>query len=106
MEVANQLREKGSSIVDAAVGAATLRLRPILMTAFAFIIGIFPMVIASGAGAASRRSIGTTVFGGMLISTALGLLLIPMLYTLIESLRERFASKDKKQLPGSPPTQP
>ncbi len=104
VEVANQMREKGSSIVDAAVGAATLRLRPILMTAFAFIIGIFPMVIASGAGAASRRSIGTTVFGGMLISTALGLLFIPMLYTLIESLRERFASKDKKRPPESPPT--
>jgi multidrug efflux pump subunit AcrB len=104
VEVANQLREKGSSIVDAAVAAATLRLRPILMTAFAFIIGIFSMVIASGAGAASRRSIGTTVFGGMLISTALGLLLIPMLYTLIESLRERCASKDKKRLLGLPPT--
>jgi HAE1 family hydrophobic/amphiphilic exporter-1 len=62
------------------------------------------MVIASGAGAASRRSIGTTVFGGMLVSTVLGLLLIPMLYTLIEGLRERSASKDKKPPPELPPT--
>lgn len=93
VEVANQLRESGRSIVDAAVDAATLRLRPILMTAFAFIIGIFPMVIASGAGAASRQSIGTTVFGGMLISTLLGLLLIPVLYIIIEGLREGLTLK-------------
>ena len=110
VEVANQLRASGRSIVDAAVEAATLRLRPILMTAFAFIIGIFPMVIASGAGAASRRSIGTTVFGGMVISTVLGLLLIPVLYVLIEGLRERstskptVASEEDEPPPGPPPT--
>ncbi len=90
MEVANHLRkEKSYSICDAIVEASHQRLRPILMTSFAFVIGIFPMVIASGAGAASRHSIGTTVFGGMVFSTLLGLIFVPVLYVIIEQFRER-----------------
>ena len=68
--------------------AGRLRLRPILMTAFAFILGVIPLMLASGAGAASRQSIGTTVFGGMLAATILGLVLVPVFYAVIESLRE------------------
>ena len=77
------------SIVEAAVNASKERLRPILMTAFAFILGVFPMVVATGAGAASRHSLGTAVFGGMLASTFLSLVLVPVLYVVLERLRER-----------------
>jgi len=69
--------------------AARLRLRPILMTAFAFILGVIPLMVANGAGAASRQSIGTTVFGGMLAATILTLLFVPVFYEVIENFRER-----------------
>ena len=68
--------------------AARLRLRPILMTAFAFILGVVPLMFATGAGAASRQSIGTTVFGGMLAATILTLAFVPVFYAIIEQLRE------------------
>jgi HAE1 family hydrophobic/amphiphilic exporter-1 len=89
VEFAEQLRAKGRSISDAAIEAARIRLRPILMTSFAFILGVLPLVFASGSGAASRHSLGTTVFGGMFVSTILNLAVIPVLYVLIESWRER-----------------
>jgi HAE1 family hydrophobic/amphiphilic exporter-1 len=85
VEFAEQLRAKGLSITDAAVQAARIRFRPILMTSFAFILGVLPLVFASGAGAASRNSVGTTVFGGMIVSTALNLFFIPVLYVLVKS---------------------
>ena len=90
VEFARSLRIKGRSIIEAAVEAAKLRLRPILMTALAFILGVMPLVFASGAGAGSRHSIGTTVFGGMLASTVLSLLIVPILYVVIQWIRERF----------------
>jgi HAE1 family hydrophobic/amphiphilic exporter-1 len=86
VEFAEQLRRKGSSIIDAAIEAAELRLRPILMTSFAFILGVIPLAIASGAGSAGRRSVGTTIIGGMLVSTLLNLFFIPVLYVMLESL--------------------
>ena len=89
VEFAEQLRERGLTIVDAAVEAARIRLRPILMTSFAFILGVIPLVVASGAGEHGRRSVGTTVFGGMIMSTILNLFFIPVLYLLIEGFRER-----------------
>jgi len=89
VEFAKRRRQEGLSIVDAAMEAARLRLRPILMTAFAFILGVIPLMIASGAGAASRQSIGTTVFGGMLAATILTLLFVPVFYAVIEEWRER-----------------
>jgi multidrug efflux pump subunit AcrB len=89
VEFAKRRRQEGLSIVDAAMEAARLRLRPILMTAFAFILGVVPLMVASGAGAASRQSIGTTVFGGMLAATLLTLLFVPVFYAVIEGLRER-----------------
>jgi hydrophobe/amphiphile efflux-1 (HAE1) family protein len=88
VEFARRRREDGLSVVAAAMDAARLRLRPILMTAFAFIFGVVPLMLAHGAGAASRQSIGTTVFGGMLAATVLSLALVPVFYVVIERLRE------------------
>jgi hydrophobic/amphiphilic exporter-1 (mainly G- bacteria), HAE1 family len=88
VEFAKRGREAGRDIVDAAMEAARLRLRPILMTAFAFIFGAVPLMIASGAGAAGRQSIGTTVVGGMLAATLLSLGFVPVFYAVIERLRE------------------
>ena len=86
VEFAEQLRERGFSIVDAAVESARIRLRPILMTSFAFILGVLPLAFATGAGAAGRNSIGTTVAGGMVASTVLSIIFIPVLYVVIRTL--------------------
>jgi HAE1 family hydrophobic/amphiphilic exporter-1 len=89
VEFAEQLRLGGMELVEATIEAARLRLRPILMTSFAFILGVVPLVVASGAGEKGRHSVGTTVFGGMIMSTLLNLLFIPVLYLIIEGWRER-----------------
>ncbi|RUU59193.1 multidrug efflux RND transporter permease subunit [Mesorhizobium sp. M2C.T.Ca.TU.002.02.1.1] len=89
VEFARRRREEGLTIVEASMEAARLRLRPILMTAFAFILGVLPLMFATGAGAASRQSIGTTVFGGMVAATILSLVFVPVFYAVIEQLRER-----------------
>jgi HAE1 family hydrophobic/amphiphilic exporter-1 len=89
VEFAEQLRRKGRSIAEAAIEAAELRLRPILMTSFAFILGVLPLVFATGAGALGRRSVGTTIVGGMLLSTVLNLIFIPVLYVLLSRLLKR-----------------
>jgi HAE1 family hydrophobic/amphiphilic exporter-1 len=86
VEFAEQLRAQGKSIADAAVEAARIRLRPILMTSFAFILGVIPLVLAQGAGKAGRISVGTTVFGGMIAATTLNLLFIPLLYVIVRTL--------------------
>ncbi len=83
VEFAEQLREQGRSPVDAVIEAAGVRLRPILMTSIAFLLGVVPLMVASGAGAAARNSLGTTVFGGMLVSTFVNAIFIPGLYVLI-----------------------
>ena len=88
VEFAKEKRAQGASIVEAAMEAASLRFRPILMTAFAFILGVVPLVVAEGAGAMSRHSIGTTVMGGMLVATVLSLLVVPVFYVVIETMRE------------------
>ncbi|HTV74786.1 MAG TPA: multidrug efflux RND transporter permease subunit [Candidatus Acidoferrales bacterium] len=89
VEFANQLRAQGLSAVDAARQAAETRLRPILMTSFAFILGIAPLVFATGAGSASRHSLGTPVFGGMIVSTFLNLIVVPVLYVIVVNFFER-----------------
>jgi hydrophobic/amphiphilic exporter-1 (mainly G- bacteria), HAE1 family len=86
VEFAEQLRAQGMSIIDAAVEAARIRLRPILMTSLAFILGVLPLVLAQGAGRAGRISVGTTVFGGMLAATTLNLIFIPVLYVIVKSI--------------------
>ncbi len=78
------------SIFDSAMDAARLRFRPILMTSFAFILGVYPLVIASGAGGASRQALGTAVFGGMIAATFLAVLFVPVFYKVIQGSSERF----------------
>ena len=85
VEFANQLRSQGLPIAKAAIEAAQQRLRPIIMTAISTLLGIFPLTIATGAGAASRQSLGTAVFGGMIVATVLSLLVVPVLYIVISS---------------------
>ncbi|MEB3287432.1 MAG: multidrug efflux RND transporter permease subunit [Vampirovibrionales bacterium] len=90
VEFANQLREQqGMSIVEAAFEAAKIRFRPIIMTSLAFILGILPLIMASGAGSAGRHSMGYTVLGGMILSTTLNLLLVPVLYILINQIHHK-----------------
>jgi hydrophobic/amphiphilic exporter-1 (mainly G- bacteria), HAE1 family len=89
VEFAEQLRHRGLSIVDAAVEAGRIRLRPILMTSLAFILGVLPLAVATGAGQEARHSVGTAVAGGMLVSTFLNIVFIPVLYVVIETVRER-----------------
>jgi len=86
VEFAEQLRARGMSITDAAVEAARIRLRPILMTSLAFILGVMPLVVASGAGQEARHSVGTAVVGGMVASTFLNLAFIPVLYVVVKSI--------------------
>ena len=94
VEFAEQLREHGQNALDAVVHAATTRLRPILMTSIAFLLGVVPLMLASGAGAAARNSLGTTVFGGMLISTVVNLVFIPGLYVLVQRFRRASTARD------------
>jgi hydrophobic/amphiphilic exporter-1 (mainly G- bacteria), HAE1 family len=89
VEFANQLRQQGFSLTKAAVEAAQERLRPILMTAISTLVGIFPLAIATGAGAGSRQSLGTAVFGGMLIATFLSLFVVPVLYVIVIGFSDR-----------------
>ncbi len=93
VEFAKLNREQGMPIYEAAMAAARLRLRPILMTSLAFILGVVPLVLASGAGAASKVSVGITVFGGMLCATLFTTLAVPAFYVLIQGLSERFGGK-------------
>lgn len=93
VEFAEQIRGQGKSIVDAAIEAAELRLRPILMTSFAFILGVMPLYFATGAGAFGRRSVGTTIVGGMLVSTVLNLFFIPALYVILQTMLNAFKRK-------------
>jgi HAE1 family hydrophobic/amphiphilic exporter-1 len=88
VEFARMLREQGKEIVPAALEAARLRFRPILMTAFAFILGVVPLLTASGAGAEARKVMGMTVFSGMLIATMIGVCLIPVLFVMVEKLQQ------------------
>jgi len=96
VEYAIQRRQQGMHIVEAAISGAVARLRPILMTSFAFIFGLLPLAIASGAGATGNRSIGISAIGGMLIGTILGVLVIPTLYIIFQTLQDRF-SKPKRE---------
>src|SRR5215471_14827861 len=89
VEFAEQLRHRGMSIVEAAIEAGRIRLRPILMTSLAFILGVLPLVFATGAGQEGRHSVGTAVAGGMVLSTFLNIVFIPILCVVIETLRER-----------------
>jgi multidrug efflux pump len=103
VEFAKLNREKGMPIYQAAMDAARLRLRPILMTSFAFILGVVPLILASGAGAASKVSVGVTVFGGMIFATVFTTLAVPAFYVLIQGLSERFGGGPPSTAGEQPP---
>ena len=100
VEFANAMRERGLSVREAAMEAARERFRPILMTSFAFIFGVAPLMIASGAGAASRHSLGTGVFAGMLTATTVGMFFIPLFFAVIRGLGERFSRRAPASVPA------
>jgi hydrophobic/amphiphilic exporter-1 (mainly G- bacteria), HAE1 family len=106
VEFAEQLRDRGLSVIDAAIEAARIRLRPILMTSLAFILGVLPLVVATGAGQVARRSVGTTVAGGMLVSTFLNLLFIPVLYVVVQTLRGKFGGGGRRHAGEEPEPKP
>ena len=93
VEFARDERAKGATIVNAAIRGLRERFRAVLMTASAFVLGVYPMIVASGAAAASRRAIGVPVFYGMLIGTLVGLCLIPLMYVLVQTLFEKTIKK-------------
>lgn len=97
VEFARDERAKGATIVNAAIRGLRERFRAVLMTASAFVLGVYPMVVAGGAAAASRRAIGVPVFWGMLIGTLVGLFLIPLMYVLVQTLFEKILKKIRKQ---------
>jgi len=100
VEFAREFRAKGMGIAEAAVDAARLRFRPILMTSFAFILGVVPLLTANGAGGASQRAVGTAVFGGMIASTVLAVLVVPVFYVVVQSFSEKYFPAKPK--PGEP----
>jgi HAE1 family hydrophobic/amphiphilic exporter-1 len=101
VEFARDLHHEGMSITEAAIEATRRRFRPIVMTSFAFIVGVAPLLIAFGAGAASQRAIGTVVFGGMLSSTLLAIPFVPVFYVAMQRLSERRASWKKESVTGN-----
>ncbi|MFH1558152.1 MAG: efflux RND transporter permease subunit [Pseudomonadota bacterium] len=113
VEYAREKRAEGMDIMEAAVEASRLRFRPILMTSFAFILGVLPLVFATGAGANSRKSIGIAVVSGMLASTCLAVLFVPSFYTVLQRFEEKYLHKKKKPHaapesddPAAPPSGP
>jgi hydrophobic/amphiphilic exporter-1 (mainly G- bacteria), HAE1 family len=105
VEFAKMEYDKGKSPEEAALLGAKLRLRPILMTAFAFILGCVPLWISSGAGAISRRVLGTTVIGGMLAASVLAIFLIPVSFDVVERLAHRGKKKETAPLPSIAPSE-
>ncbi len=104
VEFARDLHLEGHDIVESAREAARARFRPILMTSFAFILGVAPLVVAEGAGANARKSIGITVFSGMLASTCLAVLFVPAFYVIVQKIQECRKAKAKQPAPASTPT--
>jgi HAE1 family hydrophobic/amphiphilic exporter-1 len=97
VEFATEIRRRGVPIREAAIEAARLRFRPILMTSFAFILGVLPLVFAKGAGAAGQQALGTAVFGGMLASTILAVFFVPVFYVVFQGLAELWYGRHKKK---------
>ncbi|MCX5691671.1 MAG: efflux RND transporter permease subunit, partial [Planctomycetota bacterium] len=100
------LRKQGKTLTEAAIEAARLRFRPILMTSLAFILGVVPLVISTGAGAAGRHSIGTGVLGGMLAATVLAVFFVPLFYVIVQGISEKFGGASSAATPEAPASTP
>ena len=101
VEFGREMRAGGKEIYDAALEASRLRFRPVLMTAISFVFGTLPLLIASGAGAASRQAVGTAVFGGMLIATILMVVFVPVFFQVFQTLGERYFGEGRAPETGS-----
>jgi HAE1 family hydrophobic/amphiphilic exporter-1 len=105
VEFAKEEYEKGKTLVDAALEGAKLRLRPILMTSFAFILGCVPLWTATGAGSVARQIMGTTVIGGMVAATGIAIFIIPALFVLVERLAKRRGNAHSSAVPQPSPSE-
>jgi HAE1 family hydrophobic/amphiphilic exporter-1/multidrug efflux pump len=103
VEFASQEYHEGRPLIESAIDAARLRFRPIIMTSMAFILGVLPLVIATGAGAASRRSIGTGVLGGMLAATFLAIFFVPLFFVVIGKMNQWVTGRGPTQSSAVPP---